>query len=77
MVGILIAPVARLQNIPLEEDGCCQVLSPDMQNAQHTNIGSQVLEVASDSYSVAALGRQSRSYGQPLVPQHDCGEFMP
>jgi hypothetical protein len=25
-----------------------QVLSPDMQNAQHTNIGSQVLEVASD-----------------------------
>jgi hypothetical protein len=53
-----------------------QVLSPGMQNAEQSDVGTQMLRVASDLEERRGTGAKEQVVEQPLVLQHECRELM-
>jgi len=53
-----------------------QVLSPGMQHAEHPNVGTQMLRVASELEERRGTGAKEQVVEQPLVLQHECRELM-
>lgn len=53
-----------------------EVLTPRVQDAEQANVGSQVLGVASTLKERRGTGAEEQVVEQPLVLQHECGQFM-
>jgi len=53
-----------------------EVLSPGVQHAEQSDIGTQVLRVASDFEQRGGTGTKEQIVEQPLVLQHECRQLM-
>jgi hypothetical protein len=53
-----------------------EVLSPGMEHAEESDVGSQVLRVASQFEHRRGAGAVEQIVEQPLVLQYKSGEFM-
>jgi hypothetical protein len=53
-----------------------EVLSPGMEHAEQTDVGTQMLRVASDFEQRGSTGTEEQIVEQPLVLQHKRGQLM-
>ena len=53
-----------------------EVLSPGVQNAEQSHLGTEVLRVASDFEQRGGAGTKEQIVEHPLVLQHQKGQFM-